>query len=129
MSKTLSFEEPIVKLREKITELEQFTMDSEVDLSDEIGTLKTRLKNLEEEIYGNMDTWDRVQVARHQHRPTTLDYIEELFEDFIQLHGDRNFRDDEAIVGGIASFESLPITIIGHQRGKDTKENVRRNFG
>lgn len=129
MSKTLSFEEPIVKLREKIIELEQFTMDSEVDLSDEISTLKTRLKNLEEEIYGNMDTWDRVQVARHQQRPTTLDYIEELFEDFIQLHGDRNFGDDEAIVGGIASFKSLPITIIGHQRGKDTKENVKRNFG
>lgn len=129
VSKTLSFEEPIVKLREKITELEQFTKDSDVDLSEEIDTLKTRLKNLEEEIYGNMETWDRVQVARHQQRPTTLDYIEELFEDFVELHGDRNFGDDEAIVGGIASFNSMPITIIGHQRGKDTKENVRRNFG
>lgn len=129
MSKTLSFEEPIVRLSEKITELEQFTKDSDVDLSDEIDTLKTRLKNLEQEIYGNMTTWDRVQVARHQERPTTLDYIHELFDDFIQLHGDRTFGDDEAIVGGIASFESLPITVIGHQRGKDTKENVRRNFG
>ncbi len=129
MGKTLAFEEPIVKLREKITELEQFTKDSEVDLSDEIETLKTRLKNLEEDIYGNMETWDRVQVARHQYRPTTLDYIEALFEDFIQLHGDRTFGDDAAIVGGIASFNSLPITIIGHQRGKDTKENVKRNFG
>lgn len=129
MGKTLAFEEPIVKLREKITELEQFTKDSDVDLSDEIETLKTRLKNLEEDIYGNMETWDRVQVARHQQRPTTLDYIEALFEDFIQLHGDRTFGDDEAIVGGIASFNSLPITIIGHQRGKDTKENVKRNFG
>lgn len=129
MGKTLAFEEPIVKLREKIKELEQFTKDSDVDLSEEIGPLKTRLKNLEEDIYGNMETWDRVQVARHQNRPTTLDYIESLFEDFIQLHGDRNFGDDEAIVGGIASFEGLPITIIGHQRGKDTKENVRRNFG
>lgn len=129
MSKTLTFEEPIVKLREKINELEQFTMESEVDLSDEITTLKMRLKNLEKEIYGNMETWDRVQVARHQERPTTLDYIQALFDDFIQLHGDRTFGDDEAIVGGIASFESRPITIIGHQRGKDTKENVRRNFG
>ncbi|AOV07232.1 acetyl-CoA carboxylase carboxyl transferase subunit alpha [Sporosarcina ureilytica] len=129
MGKTLSFEEPIVRLREKINELEQFTAESSVDLSDEIETLKSRLKNLEKEIYGNMETWDRVQVARHQQRPTTLDYIQELFEDFIQLHGDRNFGDDEAIVGGIASFNSLPVTIIGHQRGKDTKENVRRNFG
>lgn len=129
MGKTLAFEQPIVKLREKIRELEQFTKESEVDLSEEIQTLKTRLKNLEQEIYGNMDTWDRVQVARHPERPTTLDYIGELFEDFIQLYGDRTFGDDEAIVGGIASFKGLPITIIGHQRGKDTKENVRRNFG
>ena len=129
MSKTLTFEEPIVKLREKIMELEEFTATNSVDLSDEIGTLKNRLKNLEVEIYGNMEPWDRVQVARHQERPTTLDYIKELFEDFIQLHGDRTYGDDAAIVGGIASFESTPITIIGHQRGKDTKENVKRNFG
>lgn len=129
MGRTLSFEEPIVRLREKISELEQFTKESDVDLSDEISTLKTRLKNLEKDIYGNMGTWDRVQVARHQERPTTLDYIHELFDDFIQLHGDRTFGDDEAIVGGIALFKSLPITVIGHQRGKDTKENVRRNFG
>lgn len=129
MGKTLSFEEPIVKLREKINELEQFTAESSVDLSEEIGTLKIRLKNLEEEIYGNMAAWDRVQVARHPQRPTTLDYIQELFEDFIQFHGDRNYGDDAAIVGGIASFKSRPITIIGHQRGKDTKENVKRNFG
>ncbi len=129
MSKTLTFEEPIVKLREKINELEDFTKNSSVDLSDEIGTLKGRLQNLEQEIYGNMEAWDRVQVARHPERPTTHDYINELFDDFIQLHGDRNFGDDAAIVGGIASFESTPITVIGHQRGKDTKENVKRNFG
>ena len=129
MGKTLAFEEPIVRLREKIDELEQFTIDSDVNLSEEIETLKVRLKNLEEDIYGNMEAWDRVQVARHPHRPTTLDYIARIFEDFIQLHGDRNYGDDEAIVGGIASFDSKPITVIGHQRGKDTKENVRRNFG
>lgn len=125
----MSFEQPIVKLREKISELEQFTRESDVNLSDEISTLKTRLKNLELEIYGNMETWERVQVARHQERPTTIDYIAELFEDFIQLHGDRTFGDDEAIIGGIASFKGLPVTVIGHQRGRDTKENVRRNFG
>jgi acetyl-CoA carboxylase carboxyl transferase subunit alpha len=129
LGKTLAFEEPIVRLREKIEELEQFTIDSDVNLSEEIETLKIRLKNLEEDIYGNMEAWDRVQVARHPQRPTTLDYIAQLFEDFIQLHGDRNYGDDEAIVGGIASFDSKPVTVIGHQRGKDTKENVRRNFG
>ncbi|WP_438311464.1 acetyl-CoA carboxylase carboxyltransferase subunit alpha [Sporosarcina sp. FA9] len=129
MSKTLSFEEPIVRLREKINELEEFTSSSTVDLSEEIITLKGRLKNLEIDIYGNMEPWDRVQVARHPQRPTTLDYIAELFVDFIQLHGDRNYGDDAAIVGGIASFENTPITVIGHQRGKDTKENVKRNFG
>lgn len=129
MGKTLSFEEPIVRLREKINELEQFTADSSVDLSEEIRTLKIRLKNLEEDIYGNMEAWDRVQVARHPQRPTTIDYIAEVFEDFIQLHGDRNYGDDGAIVGGIAFYESTPVTVIGHQRGKDTKENVKRNFG
>lgn len=129
MSKTLAFEEPIVKLREKINELEEFTSTNEVDLSDEIGKLKTRLSNLETEIYSNMEPWDRVQVARHPERPTTRDYVVELFEDFMELHGDRSFGDDAAIIGGIGSFESMPVTVIGHQRGKDTKENVKRNFG
>lgn len=129
MSKTLAFEEPIVKLREKINELEEYTELNDVDLSSEIINLKTRLAKLEKDIYESMEPWDRVQVARHPARPTTTDYIQRLFEDFIEFHGDRNFGDDEAIVGGIASFEEMPITIIGHQRGKDTKENVRRNFG
>lgn len=128
-SKTLAFEEPIVKLREKIKELEEYTAVNDVDLSSEIVNLKNRLAKLEKEIYESMEPWDRVQVARHPHRPTTSDYIRFLFEDFIELHGDRNFADDEAIIGGIASFDNKPITIIGHQRGKDTKENVRRNFG
>ncbi|ARF16368.1 acetyl-CoA carboxylase carboxyltransferase subunit alpha [Sporosarcina sp. P3] len=129
MSKTLAFEEPIVKLREKINELEEYTAINDVDLSSEIVNLKSRLAKLETEIYESMEPWDRVQVARHPERPTTMDYITRLFEDFIEFHGDRNFGDDEAIIGGIASFEETPITIIGHQRGKDTKENVKRNFG
>ncbi|ARD47188.1 acetyl-CoA carboxylase carboxyltransferase subunit alpha [Sporosarcina sp. P37] len=129
MSKTLAFEEPIVKLREKINELEEYTAMNDVDLSSEIVNLKSRLANLEKDIYESMEPWDRVQVARHPARPTTNDYISRLFEDFIEFHGDRNFADDEAIIGGIASFEETPITIIGHQRGKDTKENVKRNFG
>ncbi|WP_040286195.1 acetyl-CoA carboxylase carboxyltransferase subunit alpha [Sporosarcina koreensis] len=129
MKKTLSFEEPIIRLREKIQELKEFTETNEVDLSDEIENLNSRLEKLENEIYGNMETWERVQVARHPERPTTYDYIGELFEDFIEFHGDRAFGDDAAIVGGIGCFNGQPMTIIGHQRGKDTKENVKRTFG
>ncbi|SOC03216.1 acetyl-CoA carboxylase carboxyl transferase subunit alpha [Ureibacillus xyleni] len=129
MSKTLGFEEPVVKLREKIDELKEIANNADVDMSDEIETLESRLQQLESKIYSNMEPWDRVQVARHPSRPTTLDYVQELFTDFIELHGDRYYGDDEAIVGGIAFFEGQPITIIGHQRGKTTKENIRRNFG
>lgn len=129
MKKTLLFEEPIIKLREKIEELTEFTETNEVDLSDEIRNLNDRLVKLETDIYENMGTWERVQVARHPERPTTYDYIGELFEDFIEFHGDRSFGDDAAIVGGIGSFNGQAVTIIGHQRGKDTKENVKRTFG
>lgn len=129
MVKTLSFEEPIVQLREKIVELRTLAETADVDMNGEIETLENRLTQLEQHIYENMEPWDRVQVARHPERPTTLDYIDLIFEDFIELHGDRNFGDDAAIVGGLAFFEGQPITIIGHQRGKSTKENIRRNFG
>lgn len=125
----LEFEKPVVQLREKIAELKEFTKRSEVDLSSEIEKLESRLLKLEQEIYENIKPWDRVQIARHQNRPTTLDYISLLFTDFFECHGDRTYGDDEAIVGGIAKFHGLPITVIGHQRGKDTKENIRRNFG
>ena len=100
-----------------------------MDLSTEINSLEARLEKLEIDIYEDMKPWDRVQVARHPNRPTTLDYVPHVFDDFIELHGDRLYGDDEAIVGGIASFKGQPVTVIGHQRGKDTKENVRRNFG
>ncbi len=125
----LEFEKPIVQLRQKIAELKEFTKKSDVDLSSEIEKLETRLLKLEKEIYDNIKPWDRVQIARHPNRPTTLDYISLLFTDFFECHGDRTYGDDEAIVGGIAKFHGLPITVIGHQRGKDTKENIRRNFG
>lgn len=127
--KTLSFEEPLIQLKTKINELKEYTATADVDLSSEIKSLEERLSKLEEDTYENMKPWDRVQVARHPERPTTLDYIPLLFEDFLELHGDRSFGDDEAIVGGIASFQGQPVTVIGHQRGKDTKENIRRNFG
>ena len=125
----LEFEKPISSLREKIAELKEITKDAEVDLSEEIRKLEERLHRLEKEIYENLKPWDRVQISRHPDRPTTLDYISYLFEDFFELHGDRCFGDDQAIVGGVARYKGLPVTVIGHQRGKDTKENIMRNFG
>lgn len=125
----LEFERPIVQLRNKIVELKEFTKSADVDLSAEIEKLEVRLEKLEKDIYEHIKPWDRVQIARHPNRPTTLDYIANVFDDFFECHGDRAFGDDEAIVGGVAKFRGLPITIIGHQRGKDTKENIRRNFG
>ncbi|HLR43173.1 MAG TPA: acetyl-CoA carboxylase carboxyl transferase subunit alpha [Pseudogracilibacillus sp.] len=129
MNQVLEFEKPIVHLKEQISELKNLSEQNEIDLTDEITTLERRLKRLEDDIYTNLKPWDRVQVARHQGRPTTLDYIPYLFTDFIEFHGDRYFADDEAIVSGIAFYHGKPITIIGHQRGKKTKENIRRNFG
>lgn len=125
----LEFERPIVQLKNKIIELREFTKSADVDLSSEIEKLEMRLEKLEKDIYENIKPWDRVQIARHPNRPTTLDYISHLFEGFFECHGDRTFGDDEAIVGGIAKYRGLPVTVIGHQRGKDTKENIRRNFG
>ncbi|WP_458412241.1 acetyl-CoA carboxylase carboxyl transferase subunit alpha [Schinkia sp. CFF1] len=129
MAGEMEFERPVLELRKKIAELKKFTEEKEIDLSDEILKLEARLEKLEQEVYGNLTPWDRVQIARHPNRPTSLDYIGHLFTDFIELHGDRYFGDDEAIVGGIAKYHGIPVTIIGHQRGKDTKENIRRNFG
>ncbi|GGP14554.1 acetyl-CoA carboxylase carboxyl transferase subunit alpha [Oceanobacillus neutriphilus] len=129
MAPIMEFEKPIVNLKEKIKELKAFTENSEIDLKDEIKTLEERLAKLEEDIYGNLKPWNRVQMARHPDRPTTLDYVERLFEDFIEFHGDRLFSEDEAIVSGIAYYKNQPVTVIGHQRGKDTKENIKRNFG
>ncbi|MCM3725385.1 acetyl-CoA carboxylase carboxyl transferase subunit alpha [Neobacillus cucumis] len=125
----LEFERPIVELRKKIAEIKEFTKTADVDLSHEIKKLEARLEKLEQDIYENIKPWDRVQIARLASRPTTLDYISYLFDGFFECHGDRTFADDEAIVGGVAKFKGLPVTVIGHQRGKDTKENIRRNFG
>ncbi|QKG83954.1 acetyl-CoA carboxylase carboxyltransferase subunit alpha [Kroppenstedtia pulmonis] len=125
----LPFEKPLVELRNKIKELKQFTQDKSIDLSDEIHTLEARAKRLEEEIYGKLSTWQKVQIARHPSRPTTLDYIRLIFTDFMELHGDRLYGDDPAIVGGIAKLDGLPVTVIGHERGKDTKDKIARNFG
>ncbi|AZB43911.1 acetyl-CoA carboxylase carboxyl transferase subunit alpha [Bacillus sp. FJAT-42376] len=125
----LEFEKPVLELKKKIAELKDFTATADVDLSAEIERLENRLEKLEKDIYSNISPWDRVQIARHPKRPTTMDYVEILFTDFFECHGDRYFGDDEAIIGGIAKFKGTPVTVIGHQRGKDTKENIRRNFG
>lgn len=129
MATGLEFEKPINELKGKINELESFMDEKDIDLSDELERLQQRLKELEEKTYGNLTAWDRVQIARHMERPTTLDYIPFLFTDFVECHGDRLFGDDQAIVGGIARYHGRPVTIIGEQRGRDTKENLRRNFG
>ncbi|WEG13900.1 acetyl-CoA carboxylase carboxyl transferase subunit alpha [Pullulanibacillus sp. KACC 23026] len=125
----LEFEKPIIELRNKIKELQDFMSTKGIDLSDEVARLTDRLHKLEKDTYGNMSPWERVQLARHMDRPTTLDYIPHLFTDFIEMHGDRLYGDDEAVVAGIAEFHGRPVTIIGEQRGRDTKENLRRNFG
>lgn len=125
----LSFEKPITELREKIKELKNFTQTQDIDLSAEIEKLEDRAAQLEQEIYGNMTAWQKTQMARHSDRPTSLDYIEQIFDDFVELHGDRAYADDQAIVGGIAYFQGRPVTVIGHQKGRDTKDNIVRNFG
>lgn len=129
MGNNLEFEKPVTELKAKIKELKQFMKEKNIDLSDELERLQERLREVEKDVYSNMSAWDRVQVARHMDRPTTLDYIPYLFTDFIECHGDRLFGDDPAIVAGIARFHGRPVTIIGEQRGRDTKENLHRNFG
>ncbi|WP_047155309.1 acetyl-CoA carboxylase carboxyl transferase subunit alpha [Aneurinibacillus tyrosinisolvens] len=129
MNNYLDFEKPLVELRAKLSELQKFMDESNLDLSDEMSRFKQRIEKLESEIYNNLTPWQRVQIARHPMRPTTLDYIPLLFENFIELHGDHYYGDDKAIVGGIAKFEGIPVTIIGQLRGRDTKENLLRNFG
>lgn len=118
-----------MELEARITELKQFVHSKEMDFSAEIRSLERKASQLRKEIYANLTPFQRVTMARHPKRPTTLDYIGLLFDDFTEFHGDRSFRDDQAIVGGIALFEGQPVTVIGPQKGRDTKENIARNFG
>ena len=129
MSNELPFEQPLTELRNKIEELKQFTAEKGIDFSEEIKHLEEKAARLEEEIYSNLTPWQRVQIARHTKRPTTLDYISRIFTQFIEIHGDRVFGDDPAIVAGVAKLDGRPVTVVGHQKGKDTKENIARNFG
>jgi acetyl-CoA carboxylase carboxyl transferase subunit alpha len=129
MSNELPFERPLVELRKKIDELERFGSEKNIDFTDEIGRLEERYKQLEEDLYSNLSAAQIMHMARHHQRPTSLDYINTVFTDFVELHGDRLFADDLAIVGGIAKLNGVPVTVIGHQRGKDTKDNIQRFFG
>lgn len=123
----LEFEKPIVKLEQKIEELR--TLPSSGDLREEIRQLQKKARDMRAEIYKNLTRWQKVQIARHPERPTTVDYIENIFDDFTELHGDRCFSDDPAIVAGAAKFNGTSCMIVGHQKGRDTKTNVMRNFG
>lgn len=125
----LDFEKPISELEKKIEELKTLTTREDIDLSDEIRKLEERLKKVKGEIFKNLTPWQRVQIARHPKRLYTLDYIDLIMTDFIELHGDRLYGDDKAIVAGMAKIDNKKIVVIGHQKGKDTKENLLRNFG
>jgi acetyl-CoA carboxylase carboxyl transferase subunit alpha len=129
MAGELSFERPLIELRKKIDELKRFTVEKGIDFSDEIQRLEEKAVHLSAEIYGNLTPMQRIQIARHPQRPTTLDYISKICTSFLEIHGDRLYGDDQAIVAGIAKLDGQPVTIIGHQKGKDTKENIARNFG
>ncbi len=125
----LDFEQPIAELEAKIEELRNVGQDSEVNINEEIQRLEAKSRSLTEKIFSSLSAWQVVQLARHPARPYFYDYIERVFTDFQELHGDRAFADDEAIVGGLARLDGHPVMVLGQQKGRDTKEKVRRNFG
>lgn len=126
---TLEFEKPLLELEREIDDLKRVGTEREIDISQELEQLSTKLTVLREHIYEHLTPIQRVQVARHPRRPYTLDYLSTIFTDFIELHGDRQFRDDPSIVGGWARIGGMSVMVIGHQKGRDTKENLKRNFG
>ncbi|NOY13251.1 MAG: acetyl-CoA carboxylase carboxyltransferase subunit alpha [Deltaproteobacteria bacterium] len=128
MNQYLDFEKPIAELETKIGELREYSTDN-VDFSSDIVKLEKKADKLKKEIYSKLSRWQRTQLARHANRPHTLDYIEHVFTDFFEVHGDRNFRDDPALICGFAKLDGKPCCVIGHQKGRNTKEKVHRNFG
>ncbi|MCD6580725.1 MAG: acetyl-CoA carboxylase carboxyltransferase subunit alpha [Desulfuromusa sp.] len=128
MNQYLDFEQPIADLETKIGELREYSTDS-VDFSSEIKKLEKKADKLKSEVYSNLTRWQRTQLARHAKRPYTLDYIERIFTDWSEVHGDRNYRDDPALVCGFARIDGKPCCVIGHQKGRNTKQKVHRNFG
>lgn len=129
MANELPFEQPLVELKQKIAELKRFGEEKHIDFTEEIARLEERYAKLAVDIYASITPSQKMHLARHHQRPTTLDFVQHIFTDFIELHGDRLFGNDLAIVGGLARLNGMPVTIIGHQRGKDTKDNIARFFG
>jgi acetyl-CoA carboxylase carboxyl transferase subunit alpha len=127
MPDALDFEQPLLQLETRLAELQ--ARDDPLATRDEIARVQERLTRLQRRTYANLTPWQRTQLARHPKRPHTLDYVRLLLDDFLELHGDRLFGDDAAIVGGLARFEGQPVVVIGHQKGRDTRENIARNFG
>lgn len=143
MHNILESEKPIIELENKLAELKEFAGENSVDLTDEIRILSKKVEKMRQDAYKNLTPWEKVKLARLQERPTSSDYIKKIIESFIEFHGDRFYGDDNSIIGGIGifdcpvnsracpanSWEGIPITVIGHQKGKDTNENIKRNFG
>ena len=129
MAGGLDFEKPLIELRNKIDELRKFAEERGFDFSEEIARLEAQYRQLESDMYSSLTAAQKMHIARHHQRPTTLDFIQAIFTDFLELHGDRLFADDLAVVGGLAKLNGVPVTVIGHQRGKDTKDNIARFFG
>ena len=125
----LDFEQPIAELEKKVDELRYVQTESAVDISQEIEQISKKSQQLTKDIYASLTPWQVTKIARHPERPYTLDYINGVFTHFVELHGDRNFADDQSIVGGMARFNGLPCVVLGHQKGRDTKERTLRNFG
>jgi acetyl-CoA carboxylase carboxyl transferase subunit alpha len=125
----LDFEQPIAELEAKIQELRFVGDDAEVNIGEEVQRLESKCKSLTESIFGKLSPWQVSQLARHPLRPYTLDYLERIVTDFVELHGDRAYADDPAVITGLARFDGRPVAVIGHQKGRDTKEKIRRNFG
>ena len=125
----MEFERPLLELERQIKEIEIFAAEKDIDMSEEISRLQQKKEALREKIYRELTPWQKVQIARHPNRPTFLEFVEMIFSDFLELHGDRLYRDDPAMIGGIAYLEGIPVTVVGQQKGRDTKENIYRNFG
>jgi acetyl-CoA carboxylase carboxyl transferase subunit alpha len=123
----LDFEKPILELEKKVEEMRKYADNPEI--AQEIVRIEKRVRQLQQSVYAGLTRWQKVQLARHADRPYTMDYIQLMTKDFVELHGDRTFKDDKAIVGGLARIEDQPVMIIGHQKGRDTKSNLYRNFG
>ena len=125
----LPFEKPVQNLEDKLHELEAFSKDQDIDVAHEIDRMKEKIKTTRAQIYDNLTSWQKVQVARHPDRPYTMDYIEKMTTDFVEIHGDRIHKDDRAIIGGFAKIDGQKVMIIGSQKGRDTKSNLKCNFG